>query len=126
VTPIAQAGEVALLLITSEGSSVRGVISVLSRVGQQYPGPYSANWLALGHILPHALTYATWIEQAPNASPVAAQLLDQIGFYLYDRAQYEEAEPVYQRALAIREQQLGTMHPGTANSLNNLAELYQA
>jgi tetratricopeptide (TPR) repeat protein len=29
------------------------------------------------------------------------------------------------RALAIREQQLGPHHPGTANSLNNLALLYR-
>ena len=37
--------------------------------------------------------------------------------------QYAEAEPLYQRALAIWEQQLGTDHPDTATSLNNLAAL---
>ncbi len=37
---------------------------------------------------------------------------------------YEQAEPLYQRALAIAEQQLGAEHPDTAISLNNLAALY--
>ena len=37
---------------------------------------------------------------------------------------YAKAEPLYQRALAIREKTLGPEHPDTANSLNNLAALY--
>ncbi len=41
-------------------------------------------------------------------------------------ARYWETEPLYQRALAIREQQLGAEHPDTATSLNNLALLYYA
>ena len=40
------------------------------------------------------------------------------------RARYAEAEPLYRRALAIREQALGPDHPHTANCLNNLALLY--
>lgn len=34
--------------------------------------------------------------------------------------------PLYQRALAIKEQALGATHPDTAISLNNLAALYRA
>jgi tetratricopeptide (TPR) repeat protein len=41
------------------------------------------------------------------------------------QGKYAEAEPLLQRALAIREQQLGPDHPDTATSLNNLAGLYQ-
>ena len=37
---------------------------------------------------------------------------------------YEQAEPLYPRALAIREQVLGADHSDTASSLNNLAFLY--
>jgi tetratricopeptide (TPR) repeat protein len=40
------------------------------------------------------------------------------------QGKYAQAEPLYKRALAIREQQLGEMHPSTATSLNNLALLY--
>lgn len=37
----------------------------------------------------------------------------------------DEAEPLYQRVLAICENVLGPEHPDTASSLNNLAELYR-
>ena len=36
-----------------------------------------------------------------------------------------EAEPYYQRSLAIREKSLGPDHPDVAESLNNLAQLLQ-
>ena len=39
---------------------------------------------------------------------------------------HEQALPLYQRALAIREKALGPDHPSTATSLNNLAGLYRA
>src|SRR5258708_20948201 len=39
---------------------------------------------------------------------------------------YTEAEPLVKRALAICEQELGSEHPDTANSLNNLRVLYLA
>ena len=38
---------------------------------------------------------------------------------------YEEAELLYHRSLEIRKQQLGADHPYTAQSLNNLAALYE-
>jgi Tfp pilus assembly protein PilF len=56
--------------------------------------------------------------------PEAARLLNNTGYYLNDHAQYEQAKPLYERALAIREQVLGPNHPDTANSLNNLAFFY--
>ena len=40
------------------------------------------------------------------------------------QGEYAEAEPLYRRALAIREKALGPEHPDTAHGLNNLAELY--
>ena len=44
---------------------------------------------------------------------------------LYDnQGRYAEAEPLYKRALAIREKALGPDHPDVALSLNNLAFLY--
>ena len=38
---------------------------------------------------------------------------------------YDQALPLYQRALQIREKALGPEHPDTATSLNNLALLYE-
>ena len=37
---------------------------------------------------------------------------------------YAKAEPLFKRALAIREKALGPEHPDVATSLNNLALLY--
>jgi tetratricopeptide (TPR) repeat protein len=42
------------------------------------------------------------------------------------KGKYEQAEPLYVRALEIKEQQLGAQHPDTALCLNNLAALYRA
>ncbi len=42
-----------------------------------------------------------------------------------DQGRYVEAEPLYQRSLAISEKALGPEHPDVATSLNNLAELYR-
>ena len=53
-----------------------------------------------------------------------ADLLSRTGLYLYEHALYTIAEPLYQRALQIREQVLGIEHSDVANSLNGLANLY--
>ena len=42
------------------------------------------------------------------------------------QGKYEEAEPLYQRSLGIRETKLGKDHPNVASSLNNLAGLYES
>ncbi len=39
---------------------------------------------------------------------------------------YDEAEPLYRRALAVREKALGPQHPDTAGSINNLALLLKS
>ncbi len=41
----------------------------------------------------------------------------------YAQGNYTEAEPLYQRALAIREKALGPEHPQVAQSLENYAAL---
>ena len=44
---------------------------------------------------------------------------------LYDeQGKYEQAEPLYQRALEVREKVLGPEHPDTVRPLDNLANLY--
>jgi tetratricopeptide (TPR) repeat protein len=42
------------------------------------------------------------------------------------QGRYADAEPLYKRALAIREKALGPDHPDVAQSVNNLADLYSA
>ncbi|HEY0757615.1 MAG TPA: tetratricopeptide repeat protein [Ktedonobacteraceae bacterium] len=55
--------------------------------------------------------------------PEAANLLDRAGTYVREHMWYTQAEPLYRRALAIREQHLGPEHPETATILHNLAML---
>ena len=72
-------------------------------------------------------TSARWrsIEKAlgPEHPNVALSLNNLAGLYAH-QGRYADAEPLYKRALAIREKALGPDHPDVAASLNNLAELY--
>jgi len=54
-----------------------------------------------------------------------AQSLNSLGILYRNKGNYEQAELLYQCALAIYEQKLGEEHPNTARSLNNLAVLYR-
>jgi CHAT domain-containing protein/Tfp pilus assembly protein PilF len=54
-----------------------------------------------------------------------ADALNKKGMELYRAGKYEEAIPLAQRVLAIREKALGPDHLKVAASLNNLAEVYR-
>ena len=97
----------------------------VERVWATFPDPWQiAEWEACERWLPHVLIGSTWIKQAHLETSEASSLLYNAGYYLYERARYAEAEPLYQRALKIGEQQLGPDHPDVAHPLNNLANLY--
>ncbi|MGA1134534.1 MAG: tetratricopeptide repeat protein, partial [Prochlorotrichaceae cyanobacterium] len=49
--------------------------------------------------------------------PDTATILLGLGLGYSNMGRYSEAEPLYQRSLSIREQQLGADHPDTATSL---------
>jgi tetratricopeptide (TPR) repeat protein len=52
------------------------------------------------------------------------RLLDQQILKLYQEGKYQEAIPIAEKQLAIREKELGLEHPDTASSFNSLAKLY--
>jgi CHAT domain-containing protein/Flp pilus assembly protein TadD len=54
-----------------------------------------------------------------------ADRLNQQAVQFYRQGRYADAEPLFKRALAIREKALGPDHPDIATSLNNLAGLYR-
>ena len=62
----------------------------------------------------------------PREEIRTAHLADAFGMVLHRFGDYTGAQPYYQRALTIYEQELGPDHPDTATSLNNLAMLYHA
>jgi tetratricopeptide (TPR) repeat protein len=53
-----------------------------------------------------------------------AATLSNIANHYQEQGKYDEAEPFYRRALAIREKELGPDHPDIASSLNNLTLVY--
>ncbi len=79
------------------------------------------NWPAVDRLLPHALACDGLIKSWGLEFVEAAWLLNQTAYYLEDRAEYAQAEPLHRRALAIYEKALGPEHSETATSLNNLA-----
>jgi len=96
-------------------------------VNRAFPDPSDFTmWNLCERCLPHAQTCALLIDQWDITSEEAALLLNQAGYFLKQRARYAEAEPLYQRAIAIREKTLGKEHSATAIGLNNLASLYDA
>ena len=93
-------------------------------VSETCPVVEFAMWPQWERCLPHALVCAELVEQEDLMLVEAAHLLNNTGIYLYEHGRYGESEPLYLRALSIRERQLGPDHPDIATSLNNLAELY--
>jgi tetratricopeptide (TPR) repeat protein len=71
---------------------------------------------------------ALWILACPAslAEREDPSLLAQQSDELYKEGKYKEAIPIAEKLLAIRKKELGPEHPDTAQSLNNLALLYQA
>ena len=95
-------------------------------ISRAFPTPELSNWPVCERLLSQAYASAELINQWGFEFPEAALLLNRAGVYLYERARYMHAEPLYQRSLAIVEKALGPEHPNVAQSLNSLAMLYYA
>ncbi|MFL5587150.1 MAG: tetratricopeptide repeat protein, partial [Ktedonobacteraceae bacterium] len=89
-------------------------------VNNAFPDVEYETWPECARLLPHARVCAELIEQWEMSFPEAARLLNQTGWYLRERIQYAEAEPLLQKSLSLPE------HPHLGSSLANLALLYQA
>ena len=69
---------------------------------------------------PNADVSKLYGEGEPNVATALTNLAEQYKA----QGRYADAEPLYQRSLAIREKGLGPDHPDVATALNNLADLY--
>ncbi len=100
--------------------------NVIRAVNQLFPkDPRDlATWPQCLRYLDQAQVSYALVERYLFSFVEAASMLNRAGLYLQEHALYTMAEPLYVRALAIHEQQLGVTHPDTAQSLNNLAVLY--
>ncbi len=94
-------------------------------VSKAYPEVDYTNMQLCLEYLPHAQYCAQLIEQWKMSSSEATELLTEAGYYLRIAGQYNQAGPLFEHALHIREETLDAEHPDVATSLNNLASLYQ-
>ena len=107
-----------------QGIQHQWIERLIRAVNRVFPDVKFDNWTKCDRLLPQAQQCSFLISNKNLMFPEGAGVLNQIGRYLYQRAKYAEAEPLYQRALAIRKQVLGPTHPDFGQSLNNLAGLY--
>ena len=98
---------------------------VVRAMSYVFPDPEYTNWDVCRRYLLHAQVSTSLIVQWDMAFPEAILLLNNVGGYLREIFQYEEAETLWKRALAIRERMQGPEHPDTASSLRLLGYLYR-
>jgi tetratricopeptide (TPR) repeat protein/transcriptional regulator with XRE-family HTH domain len=100
---------------------------VVRAVHTVFPAEPEANhavWPQCQRLLSQAQMCDTLIQQHHLLLPEAAEVLDRTGTYLCERALYSLAESLLQRALEMREQLLGPVHPLVATSLLHLTTPY--
>ncbi|HLZ59281.1 MAG TPA: tetratricopeptide repeat protein [Ktedonosporobacter sp.] len=122
---LVQAVQMDAMALEVQSQWAERVIRAVNEVFPSTSGEVSA-WPQCLRYLDQVQVCNVLIEQYTLPLVEAADVLNRTGIYLRNVALYSVAEPLYQRALAIREQRLGTPHPETATSLCNLAGLYHA
>jgi len=97
---------------------------VIRRLNALFPAEaIHETWRQCERLLPHVLTCASALPDLVEDQELA-NVLRKAADYLHERVQYKEAEPLYRRALRIRQQALGPEHPDSARPLYGLAYLY--
>jgi len=97
--------------------SIRALNAAFTYAGYESWGPCE-------RLISHVEVAAKLVARYGFTFREAAILLNEAGSYYMDRGQYTAAEPLYLRALGIREKVLDANHPDVATSLHNLAGLY--
>src|SRR5712692_940512 len=98
----------------------RRVIIALNNI---FPEVTPEVWRQCERLLPHVLACVLSTSDSAGGQDLV-NVLRKAADYLRVRAQYEQAELLYQRALDIGERVLGTGHPDQAVLLGGLAILY--
>ncbi len=110
--------------ILSEQEHKQWTERVVAALNAIFPEMEQVTWSRGQRLVSHALLSANHTVFWEQGNLDLASLLFKTARYLYERGQYTDSEPLYQRALRIREQVLGPEHFDVAHSLNRLALLY--
>ncbi len=92
---------------------------IIHSLRQVFPVGDYKNWTACERFIVHAKKGAELVDKYQFEFVEAAILLGLSAYYLHKKAEYEAAEPLYQRALGINEKVLGPDHPNTKTILGN-------
>jgi len=106
------------------GSSTAYAERCVRAVNEAFPWVHFASWPLCERLVPHALVCAGWVEKYDLVTAESGRMLNQAAFYLKERGQYAAAEPLFQRAMAVREASCGEWHLDTAQTCNDMATLY--
>lgn len=117
-----------LLRDTAQWERLRDLLADLPsfhrlRGNERWKWELQSLWLALGPEFDPVETYDGVLAQAePGLSEERlASLLNAVASFHLDAGRFAAAEPLFRRALDVRERTLGPEHPDTLSSLNNLA-----
>jgi tetratricopeptide (TPR) repeat protein/DNA-binding XRE family transcriptional regulator len=100
------------------------VLQVLARFFSQVTTDNSTEvWKQCERLLPHALLVSAALADHPGNQDLVL-VLSKAADLLRERAQYDQAQLLYERALRICNQEVGQMPLATADVLNGLANLY--
>lgn len=89
----------------------------------QTPAPDDVrSWALWSDVDSHVASLLARGDALNVAEPTSA-LMHRLGRYLKARARFDEAEPIYRRALELRQKSSGHDHPDVATALNDLANL---
>lgn len=94
-------------------------------IRHSFPEDEPAPWPNSQRYLDHALVCTGLVNLSGELFSEVAELLHKAAIYLRNDGKYEQAEPLFERALALQEQQLGADHPGTTQTLTHLAICYR-
>ncbi|HKP52097.1 MAG TPA: tetratricopeptide repeat protein [Chloroflexia bacterium] len=110
-----------------EGKRKRWAEAAVHLVEEAFP--YRLNemntWQASTRIMPHALAASGHAEELAVMLELTGTLLNQVGLYLREFAQYTQAKSVLERTVAIGEVAYGPNHPQVAIYVNNLGMVLQ-
>ena len=84
------------------------------------------NWSVCDRLLPHGLRLRPWLTREQVWTETGGRLLNELGYFLEKRGQYNLSAEIFEQALEMRRELLGDRHPNVATSLNNLAALYRS
>jgi hypothetical protein len=106
--------------LAMEGELNACVITVLQQLDKVFPFPEYENRVVWVRYLPHTLAALEFRDHSTD-KVAKSSLLFKVAVGNYILGKYQDAEELYRQTLELRTKELGTEHPSTLTSMNELA-----